>query len=156
MSLLVVGTIAYDSIETPSGRVNDEIGAWAKILRRPNICARLGYVIELKLKMGFGLGHPSKGATGMPFGLQPTHLIIIAVVALIIFGPSRLPEIGRAIGKTLKEFQAATKEATQSFTEEVAKPGEVKKIEPASALCKSCSKPIQPGVKFCPECGAAQ
>ncbi len=92
----------------------------------------------------------------MPFGLQPTHLIIIAVVALIIFGPSRLPEIGRALGKTLKEFQSATKEATQSFSEEVQKPAEVKKEEPAQVQCKSCSKSIQPGMKFCPECGAAQ
>lgn len=90
----------------------------------------------------------------MPFGLQPTHLIIIAVVALIIFGPSRLPEIGRSIGKTLKEFQAATKEATQSFSDEVQKP----EIKPAAttSTCKSCSKPIAAGAKFCPECGAAQ
>ena len=93
----------------------------------------------------------------MPFGLQPTHLIIIAVVALIIFGPSRLPEIGRAVGKTLKEFQAATKEATTGFSEEVQKPLEVKKEEPvAQVTCKNCSKPINAGVKFCPECGAAQ
>ena len=90
----------------------------------------------------------------MPFGLQPTHLIIIAVVALIIFGPSRLPEIGRSIGKTLKEFQAATKEATQSFADEVKTP----EVKPAAttSTCKSCSKPIAAGAKFCPECGAAQ
>ena len=99
----------------------------------------------------------------MPFGLQPTHLIIIAVVALIIFGPSRLPEIGRAFGKTLKEFQSATKEATQGFSEEVtkpvevAKPVEVKKEEPVAQVpCKNCGKPIIVGVKFCPECGTAQ
>jgi sec-independent protein translocase protein TatA len=91
----------------------------------------------------------------MPFGLQPTHLIIIAVVALIIFGPSRLPEIGRSIGRTLKEFQAATKEATQSFTDEVVKPVEAPKPV-AAATCKACGKPIATGVKFCPECGAAQ
>jgi sec-independent protein translocase protein TatA len=93
----------------------------------------------------------------MPFGLQPTHLIIIAVVALIIFGPSRLPEIGRAVGKTLNEFRAATKEMTQTLQEEVTKPAEVKKEEPvAQVACKNCSKPMQAGVKFCPECGAAQ
>ncbi len=94
----------------------------------------------------------------MPFGLQPTHLIIIAVVALIIFGPSRLPEIGRAVGKTLKEFQAATKEATQSFSEEVQqKPVEAKKAEPlAMQTCKSCGKSIAAETKFCPNCGAAQ
>ena len=93
----------------------------------------------------------------MPFGLQPTHLIIIAVVALIIFGPSRLPEIGRAFGKTLKEFQSATREATQSFSEEVQKPAEVKKEEAvATVACKNCSKPMQVGMKFCPHCGTEQ
>ncbi|HLR75030.1 MAG TPA: twin-arginine translocase TatA/TatE family subunit [Virgibacillus sp.] len=36
-------------------------------------------------------------------------LILILVVALIIFGPSKLPEIGKAAGTTLKEFKNATK-----------------------------------------------
>lgn len=36
-------------------------------------------------------------------------LILILVVALIIFGPSKLPEIGRAAGNSLKEFKNATK-----------------------------------------------
>lgn len=93
----------------------------------------------------------------MPFGLQPAHLIIIAVVALIIFGPSRLPEIGRSLGKTLKEFQSATKEATETFSEEVQKPVEAKKEEqPSTVACKSCGTSIQAGMKFCPNCGAAQ
>ncbi len=35
-------------------------------------------------------------------------LILILVVALLIFGPSKLPEIGRATGNTLKEFKKAT------------------------------------------------
>ncbi|MBI4787271.1 MAG: twin-arginine translocase TatA/TatE family subunit [Chloroflexi bacterium] len=92
----------------------------------------------------------------MPFGLQPTHLIIILVVALLIFGPSRLPEIGRSFGKMLREFSTATKEATQSFSEEVTTKTEPKPEEPAKVACKNCSKLIQPGLKFCPECGAAQ
>lgn len=36
-------------------------------------------------------------------------LILILVLALMVFGPSKLPEIGRAFGKTLKEFKNATK-----------------------------------------------
>ena len=36
-------------------------------------------------------------------------LILILVVALIVFGPSKLPEIGKAAGNTLKEFKNATK-----------------------------------------------
>ncbi len=94
----------------------------------------------------------------MPFGLQPTHLVLIAVVALLIFGPSRLPEIGRSLGKTIREFQSATKEATAGLSEELQKPAEVKKEEPAAASvnCKNCGKPIAAGMKFCPECGSAQ
>ncbi|WP_209123487.1 twin-arginine translocase TatA/TatE family subunit [Alkalihalobacillus sp. BA299] len=37
-------------------------------------------------------------------------LILVLVIALIIFGPSKLPEIGRAFGSTLKEFKKATHE----------------------------------------------
>ncbi|HLR01485.1 MAG TPA: twin-arginine translocase TatA/TatE family subunit [Virgibacillus sp.] len=44
------------------------------------------------------------GSIGFP------SLILILVVALIIFGPSKLPEIGKAAGRTLKEFKSATKD----------------------------------------------
>lgn len=37
-------------------------------------------------------------------------LIIILVLALMIFGPKKLPEMGRAVGQTLKEFKKSTKE----------------------------------------------
>ena len=37
--------------------------------------------------------------------LQPTHLIIILIVALVFLGPKRIPEAGRAIGQGLKEFK---------------------------------------------------
>jgi sec-independent protein translocase protein TatA len=37
--------------------------------------------------------------------LQPTHLIILLVVALVFLGPKRLPEAGRALGQGLKEFK---------------------------------------------------
>jgi len=41
------------------------------------------------------------------FGLGPTELILILIIALVIFGPSKLPEIGKAIGKGLHEFKDA-------------------------------------------------
>lgn len=37
-------------------------------------------------------------------------LILILVLALVIFGPKKLPEIGRAVGQSLKEFKKSTKE----------------------------------------------
>jgi len=39
--------------------------------------------------------------------LQPTHLIFILVVALLVLGPKRLPEAGRALGKGLRDFRSA-------------------------------------------------
>ena len=39
--------------------------------------------------------------------LQPTHLIFILVVALLVLGPKRLPEVGRSLGKGMRDFRAA-------------------------------------------------
>lgn len=41
----------------------------------------------------------------MPFGLHLPELIIVLVVALLVFGPKKLPEMGSAIGKSIKEFR---------------------------------------------------
>ena len=45
-------------------------------------------------------------------------LIIILVIALIIFGPSKLPQLGRAVGQTLKEFKSSTKDIMDDVTDE--------------------------------------
>ncbi len=37
--------------------------------------------------------------------LAPTHIIFILVVAMLIFGPKRLPDLGRSLGKGIKEFK---------------------------------------------------
>jgi sec-independent protein translocase protein TatA len=39
--------------------------------------------------------------------LQPTHLLIVLIVALLLLGPKRLPEAGRALGNGLKEFRSS-------------------------------------------------
>ncbi|QHW32761.1 twin-arginine translocase TatA/TatE family subunit [Paenibacillus rhizovicinus] len=46
-------------------------------------------------------------------------LMMILVVVLIIFGPSKLPELGRAVGRTLHEFKASAKELVADNKEEV-------------------------------------
>jgi len=42
--------------------------------------------------------------------LQPTHLLIILVIVLIIFGPGKLPEVGSSIGKAIRGFKKAMEE----------------------------------------------
>lgn len=39
--------------------------------------------------------------------LQPTHLLFVLVVALLVLGPKRLPEAGRALGKGIRDFKTA-------------------------------------------------
>ncbi|MDQ0156699.1 twin-arginine translocase TatA/TatE family subunit [Robertmurraya andreesenii] len=46
-------------------------------------------------------------------------LIIILVLALIIFGPKKLPELGRAVGTTLKEFKNSTRELVSEVEEDI-------------------------------------
>ena len=53
------------------------------------------------------------GSIGMP------ELIIIFVIALIIFGPRKLPELGRSLGKSLGEFKRASNELRSTLEEEI-------------------------------------
>ncbi len=50
--------------------------------------------------------------------LTPVHLAIILIIALLLFGPKRLPEIGSGIGKTIKEFRKSMNEVQQDLTAE--------------------------------------
>lgn len=55
----------------------------------------------------------------MPFGnIGIGGLVLILIIALIIFGPSKLPELGRAFGRTLSEFKNATRELVSGDKEE--------------------------------------
>lgn len=46
---------------------------------------------------------------------QPLHLIIILAIALIIFGPGKLPELGKGVGKGIREFKKAMSDATKDI-----------------------------------------
>lgn len=63
----------------------------------------------------------------MPFNLGPTELIILLVIVLVIFGAGKLPEIGGALGKSIREFKTSVDDQPAK-TEETT----VKKTESAS------------------------
>ena len=44
----------------------------------------------------------------MPFNVGPLELIIVLIIALLVVGPRRLPEMGNAVGKTIREFRRAS------------------------------------------------
>jgi sec-independent protein translocase protein TatA len=53
------------------------------------------------------------GSLGMP------ELIVIFIIALIVFGPRKLPELGRSLGRGIAEFKKATNELQSSLEEEI-------------------------------------
>jgi sec-independent protein translocase protein TatA len=75
----------------------------------------------------------------MFFGLQPIHIVFIFIVALLVFGPKKLPEMGRTIGKALNEFRNGTREITDSLRAEVSS-----SAEPITAQDQAPAKPAVP------------
>ena len=49
------------------------------------------------------------------FNIGPAELIVIFLVALLVVGPKRLPQLGRTIGKSLREFRRASDDFKQQF-----------------------------------------
>ena len=63
------------------------------------------------------------------FGIGVPELILILVVGLIVFGPGKLPEMGRALGKSIKEFKSANNEPPQDARAEINVTEEAKQLE---------------------------
>jgi sec-independent protein translocase protein TatA len=84
--------------------------------------------------------------------LQPTHLLFVLVIALLVLGPKRLPEVGRSLGKGLRDFRHAMsgehhddETLTQTTAEEPLRPAvetvdpvvvPVEPVEPATQTVK--------------------
>lgn len=56
------------------------------------------------------------------FGIGMTELLVILAVALIVFGPTRLPELARSLGRAMNEFRRASTDLRQTFREAVEEP----------------------------------
>jgi sec-independent protein translocase protein TatA len=84
------------------------------------------------------------GSIGMP------ELIIIFVIALIIFGPRKLPELGRSLGKSLAEFKRASNELRSTLEEEIRveeqqqRTAEATKTSPQAAAPQPAAPPAEP------------
>jgi TatA/E family protein of Tat protein translocase len=75
------------------------------------------------------------GSIGMP------ELIIIFVIALIIFGPRKLPELGRSLGKSLSEFKRASNELKSTLEEEIRLDEQRANLEASKAAAAAAAPP---------------
>jgi len=81
------------------------------------------------------------------FGIGLPEMILIMLVALLIFGPKKLPEIGRSMGKAIKGFQDASREFESEFKREAdllekPAPNQAPVQEPAKVTAEVISPPV--------------
>ena len=62
------------------------------------------------------------------FGLGLPELLVILVIGLIIFGPGKLPGVGKALGQSIREFKAAEKEKREAKNQEMLNVTEESKV----------------------------
>src|SRR5690242_21455565 len=89
--------------------------------------------------------------------LQPGHLIVVLVIVLLIFGPGKLPELGKAVGDGLRELKKATggEEKHEAVAATTATVTPISAAPTASVrTCPSCNGAVAAGDKFCGHCGA--
>jgi sec-independent protein translocase protein TatA len=82
----------------------------------------------------------------MPFGIGPGELIIVLIIALLVIGPGKLPDVGAALGKSIREFRKASsdvEEATRIDTAPIPP-------QPAPAAPPPVAQPAPPPVSAAP------
>ena len=75
------------------------------------------------------------GSIGMP------ELIIILVIALIIFGPRKLPELGRSLGRSINEFKKASNELRSTLEEEIRVDDQKDRVTAAASATPPAASP---------------
>ena len=82
----------------------------------------------------------------MPFNIQGPELILILIIALVVLGPGKLPEVGSALGRSIREFRKAATDVKEATS-----------IEPLNAPPAAVTPPgpVAPAAPVQPAAGAA-
>jgi sec-independent protein translocase protein TatA len=82
------------------------------------------------------------------FGLGAQELLVILVIVLVLFGGSKLPDLAKSLGKSMKEFKKGI--GAEPEEEPAPKPQPVARTAQACAYCKTS---LEAGWSHCPRCG---
>jgi len=80
------------------------------------------------------------------FGIGLPEMAVIAAIALLVFGPKRLPEMGKTLGKTLKGFQSASQEFEKEFRQVIDPEPTATAASPAEATISALPPPSETAV----------
>lgn len=88
---------------------------------------------------------------------QPIHLVLILAIIMIVFGAGKLPEMGGAIGRGIREFRNEVHDASESDGEpqQTSVNGASNGQSQPAAFCTNCGERLAASAKFCPSCGTA-
>jgi len=82
--------------------------------------------------------------------LGPLEILVILAVVIMIFGVGKLPQIGSALGKSIREFRSASRDDDDPPAVEEASPQPAPSL---NAYCTQCGVAAAPGVRSCTACG---
>ena len=86
------------------------------------------------------------------FGMGAQELMVILVIVLVLFGGSKLPDLAKSLGKSMKEFK---KGVASDEDEQAAKPAPAASASPVPPrACASCKAALEAAWTHCPSCGA--
>ncbi|MEL6249388.1 MAG: TatA/E family twin arginine-targeting protein translocase [Cyanobacteria bacterium J06648_16] len=85
------------------------------------------------------------------FGIGLPEMALIMMVALLVFGPKKLPEIGRSLGKAIKGFQDASKEFEAEFKKEAERIEKVTTAPMKATIEKPEKKALAPDLELAPD-----
>lgn len=80
-------------------------------------------------------------------GLGFPELLVICIIALLVFGPRKLPEAGKALGQAIRGFKASVEGKDD--------PQGGARTLPGNRTCPGCAKPVEGAAAFCRHCGRA-
>jgi Tat protein translocase TatB subunit len=92
------------------------------------------------------------------FGISFEELIVLMILALILFGPEKLPEYAEKIGRLVAKVRQSSQEVTQQFHEayhNYKPPDPYAELQnsPATSFCTQCGQRLEQEFMFCPKCG---
>jgi len=88
------------------------------------------------------------------FGIDFPELLVILVLALVIFGPQKMAEIGEKLGLLVRKFREASTSVQRAMNAPVIPPPPPRDLSTAiGGFCSACGQRLNPDFTFCPACG---